>query len=219
MTQEQIELALKRGSAGAGDREVQLSEILLPVYDRDQEGAVLDDAQGLVAALRGGANFAALARQVSAAASAENGGDLGWVPVSAIMSRTCATGSRRCRSGRSPSRSSARPACTSSWFATSATAPTGVAGRPRVGPAQHRAGAARAAGQPLPARPAPGGVHRRPASDPRPAEPAAAPRGLRADKRLGQHFLFDPSILRRIAAAAGDLAGRPCWRWGPAQAG
>ena len=29
--------------------------------------------------------------------------------------------------------------------------------------------------------------------------------GSRADKRLGQHFLFDPSILRRIAAAAGDL--------------
>ena len=45
----------------------------------------MEDARGLVATLRGGASFAALARQVSAAGSAENGGDLGWVPVSAII--------------------------------------------------------------------------------------------------------------------------------------
>jgi peptidyl-prolyl cis-trans isomerase SurA len=35
--------------------------------------------------LRGGADFAALARQVSAAASAEAGGDLGWVRAAAIL--------------------------------------------------------------------------------------------------------------------------------------
>jgi peptidyl-prolyl cis-trans isomerase SurA len=45
---------------------------------------VLADARSLTAALRGGTAFAALARQVSAAASAENGGDLGWVPLRAI---------------------------------------------------------------------------------------------------------------------------------------
>ena len=85
VTQDQIDLALNR-SAGAGlDRELELNEILLPVYDRAQEDAVLADAQGLVATLRGGASFAALARQVSAAASAQNGGDLGWVPVDAII--------------------------------------------------------------------------------------------------------------------------------------
>jgi peptidyl-prolyl cis-trans isomerase SurA len=85
VTQEQIDLAIRRG-AGTGDsRELQLGEILLPVYDRAQEAAVLEDARGLVTTLRGGASFAALARQVSAAGSAENGGDLGWVPLSAIV--------------------------------------------------------------------------------------------------------------------------------------
>lgn len=84
VTQEQIDLALNR-NAGSDNREVQLSEIVLPVYDRNQEDQVLADAQGLVASLRGGADFAAVARQVSAAASAENGGDLGWVPLAAVV--------------------------------------------------------------------------------------------------------------------------------------
>ena len=85
VTQEQIDLALLRGSGPADDRELELSEILLPVYDRAQEATVVEDARGLVATLRGGADFSALARQVSAAGSAENGGALGWVPVSAII--------------------------------------------------------------------------------------------------------------------------------------
>ena len=85
VTQDQIDLAIRRGAAASDGRELQLSEILLPVYDRAQEDTVLNDARGLVTTLRGGASFAALARQVSAAGSAENGGDLGWVPVSAII--------------------------------------------------------------------------------------------------------------------------------------
>lgn len=84
VTQEQIERALGRGT-GDDAREIQLSEILLPVYDRNQEDQAITDAQGLVVSLRGGADFAAVARQVSAAATAENGGDLGWVPLSAIV--------------------------------------------------------------------------------------------------------------------------------------
>lgn len=49
----------------------------------------------------------------------------------------------------------------------------------------------------------------------------AAPRreALRADKRLGQHFLRDPSILRRIAAAAGELAGATVLEVGPGPGG
>jgi peptidyl-prolyl cis-trans isomerase SurA len=85
VTQDQIDLALRRGSGPVNDRELQLSEILLPVYDRGQEAQVLEDARGLVTTLRGGASFPAVARQVSAAGSAENGGELGWVPVSAII--------------------------------------------------------------------------------------------------------------------------------------
>ena len=52
------------------------------------------------------------------------------------------------------------------------------------------------------------------------SEPKAPDHGRpRADKRLGQHFLFDPSILRRIAAAAGDLAGRTVIEVGPGPGG
>jgi 16S rRNA (adenine1518-N6/adenine1519-N6)-dimethyltransferase len=43
--------------------------------------------------------------------------------------------------------------------------------------------------------------------------------GLGADKRLGQHFLLDPSILARIAQAAGDLRGRVILEVGPGPGG
>lgn len=82
--QEQIEFALRRAAAAPAEGEVLLSEILLPVYDRNQEGVVVGQAQELVQSLRDGADFAALARQVSAARSAENGGDLGWVSTAAL---------------------------------------------------------------------------------------------------------------------------------------
>jgi peptidyl-prolyl cis-trans isomerase SurA len=85
VTQEQVDLAMKRNANAAADTELLLSEIMLPVYDRSQEANVLNDAQGLVRSIRGGADFAGLARQVSAAASAENGGDLGWVREAAII--------------------------------------------------------------------------------------------------------------------------------------
>jgi 16S rRNA (adenine1518-N6/adenine1519-N6)-dimethyltransferase len=43
--------------------------------------------------------------------------------------------------------------------------------------------------------------------------------GYRADKRLGQHFLFDPGILRRITEAAGPLAGERVLEVGPGPGG
>ncbi len=43
--------------------------------------------------------------------------------------------------------------------------------------------------------------------------------GLAADKRLGQHFLVDPVILARIAAAAEPLAGRAVLEVGPGPGG
>ena len=36
-----------------------------------------------------------------------------------------------------------------------------------------------------------------------------------ADKRLGQHFLFDPDILKRVALAAGPVQGRDVIEVGP----
>lgn len=44
-------------------------------------------------------------------------------------------------------------------------------------------------------------------------------KGLWANKRLGQHFLLDPSILRRIAAAAGELRGLAVVEVGPGPGG
>jgi 16S rRNA (adenine1518-N6/adenine1519-N6)-dimethyltransferase len=43
--------------------------------------------------------------------------------------------------------------------------------------------------------------------------------GLRADKRLGQHFLLDPQLLARIARAAGDLDRRTVVEVGPGPGG
>ena len=42
---------------------------------------------------------------------------------------------------------------------------------------------------------------------------------MRADKRLGQHFLLDPQLLARIARTAGDLRGRTVLEVGPGPGG
>lgn len=82
VTREQVDLAMRAG--GAGEDEVLLAEIVLPVYQADQEPNVMRDAQELARAVRNGGNFAALARQLSSSGSAEAGGDLGWVKISAL---------------------------------------------------------------------------------------------------------------------------------------
>lgn len=43
--------------------------------------------------------------------------------------------------------------------------------------------------------------------------------GLTPDKRLGQHFLLDPAILARIAAAPGELSSYPVLEIGPGPGG
>ncbi len=43
--------------------------------------------------------------------------------------------------------------------------------------------------------------------------------GLRADKRLGQHFILDPAILARIVALASDLQSGPVVEIGPGPGG
>ena len=84
VTQDQVDLALKE-SQKRGDTEYELGEIVLPVDSRAQQPQVVAQAQDLVTTLRGGADFAALARQVSVASSADRGGDLGWVPTGTIL--------------------------------------------------------------------------------------------------------------------------------------
>jgi len=84
VTVDQLELAVQETSLSQGQPEFLLSEIVLPVDGPEQEDTVANDATRIVQTVREGASFDALARQVSAAASGENGGDLGWVQAAAI---------------------------------------------------------------------------------------------------------------------------------------
>jgi peptidyl-prolyl cis-trans isomerase SurA len=81
---DQLEMAVQEFRQGQGQPELLLSEIVLPVDSPSQEEAVAADAGRLVQTLREGADFASLARQVSVAASAEAGGDVGWMPAARI---------------------------------------------------------------------------------------------------------------------------------------
>lgn len=84
VTVDQLEIAVQEARQNQGQPEYLLSEILLPVDNPNQEQRVAADAQRLVQTLSEGASFEALARQVSATASARRGGDVGWVQASGI---------------------------------------------------------------------------------------------------------------------------------------
>jgi peptidyl-prolyl cis-trans isomerase SurA len=84
VTVDQLDLAVQEARDSQGQPEYLLSEIVLPVDNPAQADKVAQDAQRLVQTLREGANFDSLAHQVSAAASAERGGDLGWVSAATI---------------------------------------------------------------------------------------------------------------------------------------
>jgi peptidyl-prolyl cis-trans isomerase SurA len=84
VTDQQLELAAATAAQG-GQEEVLVSEILLPIYDPADTRQVQADAEELRATLREGADFAAVARQVSAAPSRNDGGDLGWVRLDAVQ--------------------------------------------------------------------------------------------------------------------------------------
>jgi peptidyl-prolyl cis-trans isomerase SurA len=71
------EMARLRGSAGGV--EYRVAEVFLPIDDATSEAQVQDLADRIVRETRGGASFAALARTFSQSASAESGGDLGWI--------------------------------------------------------------------------------------------------------------------------------------------
>ena len=84
VTVDQLEMAVDEARRNVGEPEYLLSEIVLPLDNPAQAQVVAEDAARLVQTLREGAGFESLARQVSAAASAEQGGDLGWIRGSAI---------------------------------------------------------------------------------------------------------------------------------------
>jgi peptidyl-prolyl cis-trans isomerase SurA len=84
VTVDQLDLAVQAARLNERQPEFLLSEIVLPVDNPAQDEAVAADARRLIEAVRDGGSFESLARQVSAAASAEHGGDLGWVRGTAI---------------------------------------------------------------------------------------------------------------------------------------
>ena len=84
VTVDQLDMAVDEARRNEGQPEYLLSEIVLPVDNPAQAQVVAGDADRLVQTLREGASFESLARQVSAAASAERGGDVGWIRGSVI---------------------------------------------------------------------------------------------------------------------------------------
>lgn len=72
---ENYERILSQSDVGS----VHAYEIVLSIDAPSEKEAVLSQAQSIASSLRGGANFAALAREFSQAPSAAKGGDLGWV--------------------------------------------------------------------------------------------------------------------------------------------
>ena len=76
---DEIDAVIDRVRADAGKEEYLVSEILLPVDNPKDEDQVRQVAENLVDQIRGGASFAAIARQFSQGSGATQGGDIGWI--------------------------------------------------------------------------------------------------------------------------------------------
>ncbi|MGH6718381.1 MAG: SurA N-terminal domain-containing protein, partial [Alphaproteobacteria bacterium] len=74
----EVDELIARLEASRGKPEFRLAEIYLAADDPAREAEVVAVARRLMEDIQGGADFGALARQVSQAASAASGGDLGW---------------------------------------------------------------------------------------------------------------------------------------------
>jgi peptidyl-prolyl cis-trans isomerase SurA len=79
VSEDEVEEIVRRITASRGLKQRRVSEIFLTVDTALQADEILGNAQRLFEQLRGGANFPALARQFSEAASAARGGELGWI--------------------------------------------------------------------------------------------------------------------------------------------
>lgn len=79
VTDKEIDEKLEHVSKQAGAEEVNISEILLPVDNAEDDKKIKDIADKLVKQLRQDGNFSKIAKQFSKASSAENGGDIGWI--------------------------------------------------------------------------------------------------------------------------------------------
>jgi peptidyl-prolyl cis-trans isomerase SurA len=77
--EEEIDAVIARINATRDTEQFRVSEILLTADNPGEQAQVRELANRLVDQLRGGAEFAAVARQFSKSATAATGGDIGWV--------------------------------------------------------------------------------------------------------------------------------------------
>ncbi|WP_341702370.1 peptidylprolyl isomerase [Ferrovibrio sp.] len=95
VTDQEVDEAVAKLKASAGQTEDLLSEILIPVDSPDQEEPQRQAAERIIEQLRnGGASFPALARQFSRGTTASNGGDMGWVTRGTLPEETEAAAAR-----------------------------------------------------------------------------------------------------------------------------
>lgn len=79
IAEDEVNDALAEFEANRDKPEYRVAEIFLPVDSADQEDEVQRLGERMVQQIRGGADFAAIARQFSRSGSAASGGDVGWV--------------------------------------------------------------------------------------------------------------------------------------------
>ncbi len=79
VTDAEIDDALSRIKANVGKTEARVGEIFIPIDKVDQSDEAKRSADRVLEQLRRGASFSALAQQFSQGATAQSGGDLGWV--------------------------------------------------------------------------------------------------------------------------------------------
>lgn len=84
--EEEIDVVIAQIDATKDAAQYRLSELILPVDDRDDIAEVRELAVRLVTQIRGGADFGAVARQFSKSATAAIGGDIGWVQEGQVES-------------------------------------------------------------------------------------------------------------------------------------
>ncbi|MCW0235187.1 MAG: peptidylprolyl isomerase [Ferrovibrio sp.] len=88
ITEQEIDEAIAKLRANAGQTEELISEILVPMDNPDQEAPQRQLAERIIEQIRGGANFPALARQFSRGTTAANGGDVGWIQRGTLSEET-----------------------------------------------------------------------------------------------------------------------------------
>jgi peptidyl-prolyl cis-trans isomerase SurA len=79
VSEEEIEQEVVRLRGATGGTEYRIAEVFLPVEEGAGERPAMELADRIVRESRAGGSFAALARTFSQSASAEQGGDLGWI--------------------------------------------------------------------------------------------------------------------------------------------